>query len=182
MPHTPLTMDDMKAIGRITKAFGYEGDYIVSSDYDEAIANLDFVFIEVDGLPVPLAVARAIRQRGGLWRTHFSPVIEDESLVGHALYAKTDDLRHALHHDDSEDGDDEIFLEDLVGYNIVDTATDTVLGVIADIDDSTANTLFIVKKAGDDGNTILVPAADDLVEYIEDGTIGVCLPQGLLDL
>jgi len=165
MPHTPVTFEQLRPIGHIIKTFGYEGDYIIYSNYGEAIEDLDFVFVEIDGLPVP-----------------FIPVIDDQDLTGHTIYATSQDLIDSLHHDATDPDSKEFFIEDLIGFDIIDTESDKVLGRIIGIEDSTANNLFIVSRAEDNDNKLYIPIADEFIEYIDEGSIGVTLPKGLLEL
>ena len=65
---------------------------------------------------------------------------------------------------------------------IIDTESDKVLGRIIGIEDSTANNLFIVSRAEDNDSKLYIPIADEFIEYIDEGSIGVTLPKGLLEL
>ncbi|MDE6225016.1 MAG: hypothetical protein K2M25_02640, partial [Muribaculaceae bacterium] len=62
------------------------------------------------------------------------------------------------------------------------TEDDTPLGIIEDVDDSTANVLLIVKTT--DGSTIYVPLADELINALDTDskTVDVTLPDGIKDL
>ena len=73
---------------------------------------------------------------------------------------------------------DEMSLASLVGYDIIDSSDNAVVGRIASIDSQTANVLFELE------NGMLIPATDDLVISIDtDGrTIVMDLPKGLLEL
>ncbi len=182
MPHTPVTLEQLKPIGNIVKTFGYEGDYIVYSDYDEAIEELDFAFVEIDGLPVPFKLSDTTFHKGEMWRVRLLPVIEDQDLTGHTLYAAKQDLIEAFRSDDTNSDSKEFFLEDLIGFNVIDTESDKTIGQVTEIEDSTANKLFIVSLAEDNDREIYIPIADEFIKYIDQGEIGVILPKGLLDL
>lgn len=182
MSHLPLTVNDLKAIGHIVKTFGYAGEYIFSSDYDDAIERLEYVFIEIDGLPVPYALAKVRYQKNDLWCIGFNPIPEDESYVGKTVYAKSDDLKQAISEDDDDRDSDCLFYDDLIGYDIIDASTDKRIGTIIGIDDSTENALFVVESDESDDSAILIPIANEFIDYIEDKRIGMTLPQGLLDL
>ena len=82
---------------------------------------------------------------------------------------------------EAEQYDAEVEEEDsLIGYTIIDRNYG-VLGKVIDIDDQTANVLFIVEY---NDSELMVPAAEDLVEAIDDEekTIIMNLPQGLINL
>ena len=67
-----------------------------------------------------------------------------------------------------------------MGYTIIDSHFGR-LGKIIAIDDQTINVLFIVEHQG---RELMIPAADDFVEDIDDEecTITMNLPQGLINL
>ena len=82
---------------------------------------------------------------------------------------------------DGQDGEDGVvYLEDLVGYALYDG--ERKVGLISGYDDSTDNVLFIVDNGI--GDTILVPAADDLIDEIdeEQAIVRMSLPDGIIDL
>ena len=89
------------------------------------------------------------------------------------VYALCSDIPEA----DDEDG---FYASDLIGFDIQVDSMD--IGYIADIDESTENVLFVVKKA--DGASLLIPVADDFIEEIDvdEHVIVMCLPSGLLEL
>lgn len=182
MPHAPVTFEQLRPIGHIIKTFGYEGDYIMYSNYGEAIEDLDFVFVEIDGLPVPFKLSGTTFHKGEMWRSRLIPVIDDQDLTGHTIYATSQDLIDSLHHDATDPDSKEFFIEDLIGFDIIDTESDKVLGRIIGIEDSTANNLFIVSRAEDNDSKMYIPIADEFIEYIDEGSIGVTLPKGLLEL
>lgn len=76
---------------------------------------------------------------------------------------------------DTENEEDEGY----IGYQIIDKTLGP-LGEVTDIDDQTANVLFLVDH---DGEELMIPAADDLVLEIDDDqrTILMDLPAGLVN-
>ena len=78
-----------------------------------------------------------------------------------------------------EDGD-EVPTDYFIGFTLYDD--DQPMGEIIDIDDATENVLFIVQRP--DGSTMLVPAADELVNDIDfdNKSITMTLPEGLLNM
>lgn len=182
MQHTPVTMEQLKSIGHIVKTFGYDGEYIVFSDYDQAIEHLEFAFIEIDGLPVPFKLYDVTYHKNNTWRMKLTPILEDLDFTGQTLYATKDDLLASFKHEDLDPDSKEFFIEDLIGFDVIDTETDKVLGQITGIEGTTANKLFVVSRADDKDSELLIPIVDEFVEYIEESSIGVTLPKGLLDL
>lgn len=68
----------------------------------------------------------------------------------------------------------------LIGYTVED-ATLGQLGTISDINDMTANVLFIVDH---NGSELMIPAAEDLIDEIDDENrvVRMDLPVGLVNL
>ena len=79
-----------------------------------------------------------------------------------------------------DDPDMEI-VADFVDFRIVDSNLGEI-GTIVDVDDSTANVLFVVENTA--GNRIFVPVAEEFINAIDDERriIETTLPDGLVDL
>ena len=77
---------------------------------------------------------------------------------------------------DEEEGD--ISWASLVGFDLVDAQTETVVGKIASIDDATINILFELE----DGK--LIPASEELITNVDtkQHQIIIQLPEGILEL
>lgn len=56
------------------------------------------------------------------------------------------------------------------------------IGSIEDVDDSTANVLFVV--ATDDGETVYIPVVEEFINAVDDErkVVETTLPEGLVDL
>ena len=73
-------------------------------------------------------------------------------------------------------------IRQIVGFNIVDAQTGKSIGTVKDIDDSTINVLLVIES--EDQQQVLIPANEDLIEGIDlqQQTITMRLPEGLLTL
>jgi 16S rRNA processing protein RimM len=78
----------------------------------------------------------------------------------------------------ADDDDEALSFSMLVGFDLINAATNQSVGRIDSIDDSTANVLFCLD------NGLLLPANDDLLERIDvkQRQIVMNIPEGLLDL
>lgn len=94
----------------------------------------DFVFVQRDGLFVPFRSS------------------EIAALMGEEIWVKRTDI--------AEEDDDLLTWQDLVGYNVMDE--DKEIGVIADIDESTINTLATLE----DGR--MIPLHEDFITEIDE--------------
>ena len=135
-------------------------------DTDDA----DHLFLLVEGLPVPFTIEEYRFRSDETCLLKLQDVDSQEQarqLTGcQVLYPR------------SENDDDTLTWDELVGYTLIDSTTQQPIGHIATVDQQTINTLFVL----DDGR--LVPAADDWVTDIdrEARTISMTLPEGLTEL
>jgi 16S rRNA processing protein RimM len=91
---------------------------------------------------------------------------------------------HVLNNEieDVEDEEGGFYANDLIGYNVYLSDYNSLIGEIIDIEDSTENALFIVKR--ENNEIIYIPIVVDFIENIstETSTIIMDLPIGLLEL
>lgn len=177
IPRSSLTR-----IGSFVKVHGIHGEISADIDLDpDDLRHLKCIFVYIDGLAVPMFIS-ALRPRGHGALLVTVDGIDDErkakSLAGKDIYALTDELPD----DNGDDGN--FYLDDLMGYTVVDRidGRDVPVGTVTDYDDSTANILLIVETPA--GKTVSVPVADELVVDIDNSrkTITMNLPVGLIDL
>ena len=88
------------------------------------------------------------------------------------LYIEQTDIE-----DDSENEDDEI-----IGYSIINGENGERIGSVQEIMDYSSNVVLDIRR--DDGTSVLIPFADDLVRQINDETktIVMTIPDGILDI
>lgn len=160
----------MTRIGYFGKPHGINGEINLNIEVDFDWRNCHFIFVEVDGLPVPFEVKSVRERREGTLLVSFERMSRErlDSFSGEAasvddcyiLAEREDDLSPAFY----------------VGYKLV-SPDGAVIGTIDDYDDSTPNILFSV-----DGHP--VPAgALDIEDVDREHKLIICvLPDGLLDL
>ena len=164
--------EEVYRIGRLGKAHGVKGE--VSLQFDDDIfdrADCDYLVLDVDGILVPFFIEEYRFRSDTVALVKFEDVDTQQraaELTGCDVY-----FPRAL-----ADEDDAPALALLVGFDLVEANEGRLVGRIAAIDDTTANTLFELE----DGR--LIPASDDLVDDIDlkQRTITMRLPEGLLDL
>ena len=174
-----ITRDSLTEVGQIFKPHGIKGEMSAELDYGLSPADVRCLLVEIDGIFVPFFVAESRKRGQDSWLIRFDGVNDEKQAAAFSratLYALTAELPE----DVLEDEEDGVHLYDLEGYTLYDG--DTELGVIRSIDDSTVNILFGVETTN--GDTILVPFADELVSALDTDskTITLELPQGLIDL
>ena len=168
-----IRKEEVYKIGKLGKAHGVKGE--VTFQFDDDVfdrVDADYLVLEVDGILVPFFMEEYRFRSDCVALVKFCDVDTQErarELTGCEVY-----FPYAL-----ADSDEEGFsLASLVGFSIIDDASNMPVGTIASVDDSTANLLFELD------NGALVPATDDLITSIDQDKrqITMALPEGLLEL
>lgn len=169
-----IRQEDVYKIGRLGRAHGVKGE--VSFMFDDDVfdrVDAEYLVLEVDGIMTPFFMEQYRFRSDSLCLVKFCDIdtqSQASALTGCDVY-----FPRALA---AVCDNDEMSLASLVGYDIIDSSDNAVVGRIASIDSQTANVLFELE------NGMLIPATDDLVISIDtDGrTIVMDLPEGLLEL
>ncbi|MCK5856458.1 MAG: 16S rRNA processing protein RimM [Bacteroidales bacterium] len=172
-----MNIDDFYYLGKITKLFGYKGELVFYFDVDDIAEyrNLDAVFINVNGdlIPFMLKSLRLHQGQTAIVRIQDIDQIEDaQHLLNAELYLPLSTLPKL-------EGN-KFYYHEIIGYTVVDANAGEV-GVIEEINDQTAQVLFVIKKGY---NEILFPVVDELIDKLDrkEKKIYVRFPEGLLDL
>jgi 16S rRNA processing protein RimM len=167
---------DIVPVGRTRKPYGIRGE-IVLLFHKPMYADLDvdYYFLEMDGIPVPFFVEEFTGASDTTARVKFMDV-EDEikasRLVNKRVWLPRETVKPLL-------GQEEIGWSYFIGFEVEDQHG-TLLGTIREVDDATINVLFLVVLDEDER---LIPATEDFILSIDEkkGTIKMNLPEGLLD-
>lgn len=175
-----IELSELIEIGQLGKPHGIKGELNAVIDENVDLDRLEKVAIDIDGIFVPFFFNSIRPKRQDSVIVYIDGIDSEEkaaTLVNKTLYAfAADDVIIA-----GED-DGGMYAADLIGYTIVH-ADGRPIGVIADINDSTDNALFIVDIPGQE-NQAYIPIADDLIDEIneEKKYIVMTLPEGILEL
>lgn len=172
-----MNADEVYKIGRLGKPHGVKGE--ITFMFDDDIfdrADNDYLVLDIDGILVPFFIDEYRFKSNETALVKFEDIDTQEAareLTGTTVYFP----RHL-----ADDTDDQLSWARIVGFALRDTASDTVVGTIASVDDSTINLLFEVTTP--DGRDILIPAHEELIEYADADAheLGLRLPEGLLSL
>lgn len=171
-----LRKDEIFPIGQITKSHGLKGElaFTTESSILEEV-EVPFIILEPEGLLVPFYLESVRMKTDTTGLLKLERVDSDEQArqyVGLTIYLSKIFL------DEMEDEDHAA--EYFVGFELVDSEKG-VVGKIADIEQSTANALFVIES---DETEILIPVADEYIVDIDHDLriIRVTLPEGLIDL
>lgn len=176
-----ICRDEIVEIGNYNKSHGINGEISATFQCDATVAEKFTCYIScVDGIYVPF-FAENIRAKNAqtlLLKLEGIDCTDDlKILINKGIYVLKKEYENL-----SEEYDcDEAPIDYFVGFDIVDSITDEIVGSIIDIDDSTENVLFVVEDSDD--NEILIPAADELVIDIdfENKILKMNLPDGLIN-
>ena len=165
--------EEVYKIGRLCKAHGVKGE--VSFQFDDDIfdrVDADYLVLDIDGILVPFFMEEYRFRNDTVCLVKFCDIDTQQraqELTGCDVY-----FPRAL----AEEADNDLSLASLVGFTIVSAPDGFPVGIIASIDDTTANILFELE----DGR--LIPANDDLIVDIdtEHRQIRMNIPEGLLDI
>lgn len=154
------------------KPHGVKGE--VSFQFDDDIfdrTDADFLILELDGILVPFFIEE-YRFR--------SDSLALMKLEGIDTQERARELTNCeVYFPREQQGDEEnLSWAAIIGFTVIDEQTNTPVGTIASVDDSTENVLFELE----DGT--LIPASEDLITNIDTKkrTITIDLPEGLLEL
>ncbi|MCA0152100.1 ribosome maturation factor RimM [Winogradskyella vincentii] len=164
-------------LGKIVKKYSFKGELLAKLDTDEPdlYNNLDAIFVDLRGNLVPFFIERSQLHKSDLLRLKFEDVDSEadaDSLLKSDLYLPLDLLPKL-------EGD-KFYFHEVIGFSIKDKNFGEV-GIIKNINDSTAQALFEIDR---DGTEILIPMNDEFIVKIDrkNKTIHVNTPEGLIDL
>jgi len=163
-------------IGTIQRTHGVSGEFQVvwNDDFYLEEQNLESVFIEFDGIPVPFFIV-SIRSKGDDKALIKLDEVEDvnvaNELVGLKLLLPADQITP----------NDDLLLSDLIGYTMISDQKQLV-GKIVDYQEYLTNSVFTVGHQS--GKEVMIPVVDELIVEVDTDkkTIEMVIPDGLIDL
>lgn len=172
-----IKQDEVYRIGRLGKVHGVKGEltFQVEDDVFDRV-EADYLVLDMDSILVPFFM-EAYR-----FRSSESALVTFEGVdtaeKAQALVGREVFFPRAL----SDSSDDSVSWNEILGFSVIDEATQQRLGTLQHIDTTTANLLFEVETEA--GQTLLLPAHSDLIHHadMDARTIRMAIPQGLLDL
>lgn len=168
--------DEYFYFGVITKIFGYKGDVDIYIDSDEPYKykNLELVYIDIDGKPIPFFIDKLEFKNNNHAIVHFQDIsLEDaERLVKHDLYLPLTMLPKL-------EGN-KFYYHEVKGYTVIDE-TRGELGIITDILEYPSQAVFQIDY---NGIEILIPIVDPVIVEVNrtQRQIRIKAPDELIDL
>lgn len=180
-----ITDPMLTPIGTTGKPHGINGELnlLLDDDFTDSGLTPDdlrCVVMDVDGINVPFFIDswRAKGTNNVLIKIDgVDNEIQAKELANKTVSALKEDVETM----EVVGEDDGFYATDLIGYSI--NVDHQAIGVIADIEDSTENALFIIKRNYSD-KPLYIPIAEQFITGInpDTSTIDMTLPEGLLNL
>lgn len=159
-------------IGKIVSAFGIGGQVKVYnySGFDDRYENLDRIITDRGDFDI-----EKVKHQQNMIILKLSGVSDRngaEELKGSMVYMTEDDL--------IELPEDEFYLRDIIGMDVVDAEKGEKIGVLKDVLTERPQDVYVVKL--DRGGETLIPAVQQFIKKIdmEAGTIWVTLIEGMI--
>lgn len=175
-----IRKDDCYRIGRIGKPHGVKGEitfHFTDDVFDRVDA--DYLVLEVEGILVPFFIEEY------RFRSDETALLKLEDIDTQEQARELTNSEVYFERRLSVE-DEEPTMAAIVGYRLVNDEDGLEIGEIVGIDDSTANTLFEVRRASGSPSVapVLIPVADEFIRGIDNDKreIRVTLPDGLLEL
>ena len=172
-----MQKEDCFYLGKIVKKYSFKGELLAKLDTDqpELYENLDAIFLELRGSLVPFFIEDLQLHKSELLRLKFEDVdteADADSILKSGLYLPLDLLPKL-------EGN-KFYFHEVLGFKVIDKNFGDV-GILKAINDSTAQSLFVIDR---EGTEILIPMNDDFIKEVnrKNKTILVAAPEGLIDL
>jgi len=168
-------------IGQFNKPHGIKGEISATFFVDIDPGELRCVIVDRDNIPVPFFITSSRHRQADTYLVKIEGFDDEKgvkTLANAPIYGLTGDAAVAEAMDDEcAGGEDGVYAADLIGYFIEDSGRR--IGEVVDIDDSTANTLFVVDTP--DRGEIFIPVAPEMIIAVDTdrGIIEMNLPSGL---
>lgn len=167
-----IRLEEIAPIGIFGKTHGIKGEINLELNIDFDLENTPYIIVDIDGIFVPFFIEDYRYKSDTMALVLFEDINTEEQVrpfFGKKAYVKKDAL--------GEDENDEMSINYYVGFTML-TPQRVVIGQIVEIDDSTANVLFVLD------NDALVPVgAIEVLDLDTDNhTMIVEIPEGLLDI
>ena len=158
-------------LGYISRKHGYKGDVNIKLETPTKHKELAHMFIELNGGLVPFFIDSFRLKKENIALVKFEDVDSEEdaqALVGKEVFLPLELL------DESQQNE----LAALIGFEVIDSKHGNI-GKVTDILDNTAQELFQIKN---EEREFLIPITEEFIQKIENNTIYLQTPEGLIDL
>jgi 16S rRNA processing protein RimM len=163
-------------LGRITKIYGFGGAVIVKTEkiFSENIPEMESIFLEIEGRPVPFFIEYTEQASPGLLRMKFEGydnAAKVKDFVNCNVFLTGDRIPGIIKDD----------LHTLQGYTMISDDNRTI-GVIKEILHNPGQILLVVRS--ETGKEILIPLHEDMIQELkpDQKILTMNLPEGLTEI
>lgn len=167
-----MSYNNRVLFGKIVRIHGYDGAVIVKTEpaFSENIAEMESVFIEIDGLPVPFFISALEYSGGDSLKIKFHDYESYDKMTefnGCRIFIAATGKEKELYKDD-----------DIIGFRVL-AGKENFIGTISNIIHNPGQDLLSVEAEGK--KPVLVPLHKDLIVDLDEKsrTIVMDLPEGL---
>ncbi|MDR2622446.1 MAG: ribosome maturation factor RimM [Dysgonamonadaceae bacterium] len=172
-----IRREDLVKIGQFRKPHGVKGEIIFTfTDDSFEDSECPFFICEIDSIFVPFRIEDYRLTSGTAGMVRLKNLSSDNKV----RFLSNKDIYFPKKHLVADPSGGSYTWDYFVGFTLIDKYHGKT-GLIAGVDESTLNTLFIVET---ETQEILIPAADEMITSFDEGKkeLYVKLPEGLLEL
>ena len=179
-----LHKEDFEHIGTLGRAHGTQGEVSAKLSVDlsglwEGADSSFFLMLEEQGLLIPYRVLKCRTKGEEIDLIIFSGITtkdEADALTGRHVWLDRDYLSS------EEDIEDFFDYQHYVGFDLYDATTQSHIGRIVAIDESTLNTLLQIETST--GKELILPISEELIDHLDldKHCLYMQIPTGLFDL
>ena len=167
-----IKLEEIAPIGIFGKTHGIKGEINLELNVDFDLENTPYIIVDIDGIFVPFFIAEYRYKTDTAALVLFEDICTEEKIrpfFGKKAYVQKEIL--------TSDNEDEMSINYYVGFTML-TPQSTIIGQIVEIDDSTANVLFVL-----DNDSLIPVGAVEVLDIDPDNHIMIVeLPEGLLEV
>ncbi|EFL45903.1 ribosome maturation factor RimM [Prevotella disiens] len=172
-----IRQEDVYKIGVLGKPHGVKGEIqfrFTDDVFDQC--DSDYLILDMEGILVPFFMEEYRFRSDEVALMKFCDIDSEQrarEFTGIEVY-----FPRAIAEENKED----LSWAQIIGFTLLDSKTQKVVGEIMSVDETTINLLFDVKTQN--GEEILIPANEELITNVdaEQRNIEVDIPNGLLEL
>lgn len=166
-----MKKEDCFFLGYVSRKHGYKGSVNIMLETPAKHKELAHMFIDLNGRLVPFFIDSFRLKKENIALVKFDDVDSEkdaQKLVGKEVYLPLELL----------DQNQQNELTGLIGFQVVDAVHGNI-GTVRDIFNNTAQEIFQIKN---EEREFLIPITEEFIRKIENNTIFLQTPEGLIDL
>ena len=166
-----MKKEDCFFLGFVSRKHGYKGHVNIMLETPAKHNEIAYMFIELNGGLVPFFIDSFRLKKENIGLVKFEDLDsekEAQKLVGKKVYLPLESL----------DQNQQNELTALIGFQVIDAVHGNI-GTVSDILNNNAQDLFQIKN---EDQEFLIPVIEKFIQKIENNTIFLQTPEGLIDL